>query len=238
MRNCIIAVFCSYVNRLRQYCCIIRKNGARPWLFAGKGRRRDAGNGKQRSRLHSRLSQSLRRSYNRLGDPTVDAAIVGRTRIPLAPGKPSRRKHAPNGITMRQNCGLSKEPFYPQSCTKRFRPPFAKGGGSEEQSPRRQRRRTKERAQRSAGRGGIPDARRNTALNSPCFLPACCPTVCGFAVRQSRGIAFSAPPRASRAAWRPARPRPDSLCRRFGGKGCAISSNGNTLVRSGFRFRR
>ena len=169
MRNCIIAVFCSYVNRLRQYCCIIRKNGARPWLLVGKGRRRDAGNGKQRSRLHSRLSQSLRRSYNRLGDPTIASAIpqtprrstvaeaiVGKTRILLAPGKPSRRKHAPIGITMRQNCGLSKEPFYPQSCTKRFRPPFAKGGGSEEQSPRRQRRRTKERAQRSAGRGGIP----------------------------------------------------------------------------------
>ena len=70
MRNCIIAVFCSYVNRLRQYCCIIRKNGARPWLLVGKGRR-DAGNGKQRSRLHSRLSQSLRRSYNRLGDPQL-----------------------------------------------------------------------------------------------------------------------------------------------------------------------
>ena len=75
MRNCIIAVFCSYVNRLRQYCCIIRKNGARPWLLVGKGRRRDAGNGKQRSRLHSRLSQSLRRSYNRLGDPTNASAI-------------------------------------------------------------------------------------------------------------------------------------------------------------------
>lgn len=71
MRNCIIAVFCSYVNRLRQYCCIIRKNGARPWLLVGKGRRRDAGNGKQRSRLHSRLSQSLRRSYNRLGNPQL-----------------------------------------------------------------------------------------------------------------------------------------------------------------------
>ena len=149
------------------------------------------------------ILQSPRRSYNRLGDPTnasvipqsprrstVAEAIVGKTRILLAPCKPSRRKHAPIGITMRQNCGLSKEPFYPQSCTKRFRPPFAKGGGSEEQSPRRQRRRTKERAQRSAGRGGIPNARMNTALYAPCFLPACCPTVCGFAVRQSRGIAF------------------------------------------------
>lgn len=164
MRNCIIAVFCSYVNRLRQYCFIIRKNGARPWLFAGKGRRRDAGNGKQRSRLHSRLSQSLRRSYNRLGDPTVDAAIVGRTRIPLAPGKPSRRKHAPNGITMRQSCGLSKEPFYPHSCTKRFRPPFAKGGGSEKQSPRRQRRRT---AQKKTGQAPLPDPALDFC-GSPC----------------------------------------------------------------------
>ena len=222
MRNCIIAVFCSYVNRLRQYCCIIRKNGARPWLLVGKGRRRDAGNGKQRSRLHSRLSQSLRRSYNRLGDPTIASAIpqtprrstvaeaiVGKTRILLAPGKPSRRRHVPNDITMRQSCGLSKEPFYPQSCTKRFRPPFAKGGGSEEQSPRRQRRRTKERAQRSAGRGGIPNARRNTALYAPCFLPACCPTVCGFAVRQSRGIAFPGP----RAAGQPLPPiRWQRLC--------------------------
>lgn len=188
------------------------------------------------------ILQSPRRSYNRLGDPTnasvipqsprrstVAEAIVGKTRILLAPCKPSRRKHAPIGITMRQNCGLSKEPFYPQSCTKRFRPPFAKGGGSEEQSPRRQRRRTKERAQRSAGRGGIPNARMNTALYAPCFLPACCPTVCGFAVRQSRGIAFPC---------RPARARSDSLCRRIGGKGCAISSNGNAPVYSGFRFRR
>lgn len=49
---------------------------------------------------------------------------------------------------------------------------------------------------------------------------------------------FSAPPRASRAARRPARARPDSLCRRTGGKGCAISSNGNAPVYSGFQFRR
>lgn len=238
MRNCIIAVFCSYVNRLRQYCCIIRKNGARPWLLVGKGRRRDAGNGKQRSRLHSRLSQSLRRSYNRLGNPQLLRRLWEKRAFLLAPGKPSRRKHAPIGITMRQNCGLSKEPFYPQSCTKRFRPPFAKGGGSEEQSPRRQRRRTKERAQRSAGRGGIPALEGIRALYAPCFLPACCTTVCGFAVRQSRGICFSAPPRASRAARRPARARPDSLCRRTGGKGCAISSNGNAPVYSGFQFRR
>ena len=100
MRNCIIAVFCSYVNRLRQYCCIIRKNGARPWLLVGKGRR-DAGNGKQRSRLHSRLSQSLRRSYNRLGDPTVASAIAGGTRIPLAPGK----RHGADTFQMTSLCG-------------------------------------------------------------------------------------------------------------------------------------
>lgn len=137
------------------------------------------------------LTQPLRRSHGRLGD-------CGKNAHSARARQTSRRRHVPNDITMRQSCGLSKEPFYPHSCAKRFRPPFAKGGGSEEQSPRRQRRRTKERAQRSAGRGGIPDARRNTALYAPCFLPACCPTVCGFAVRQSRDVAF---PRAARTAF-------------------------------------
>lgn len=192
MSNCIIAGFCSYVNRYRQYCCIIRKNGARRWLFAGKGRRRDAGIGELRRRLYIRLSQSLRRSHNRLGDPTVASAIAGGTRSARV-RQTSQRRHTPSSINARRSYSSSKESIYPHSCAKRFRLPFAKGGGSEAQSPRPPRRKTesaRKRVQAGAAFPALKGIRRFMRL-------AFCPLV----VRQSAAL-----PPGSRAAGQPLPP--------------------------------
>ena len=55
---------------------------------------------------------------------------------------------------------------------------------------------------------------------------------CPLVVRQSAALPCG------KAATSLFRARPDSLCRRIGGKGCAIPSNGNAPVHSEFRFRR
>ncbi len=232
MSNCIIAGFCSYVNRYRQYCCIIRKNGARLWLFAGKGRRRDAGIGELRRRLYIRLSQSLRRSHNRLGDPTIASAIAGGTRSARV-RQTSQRRHVPNDITARQNCGLSKVPFCLYSCTKRVCPSFAKGGGSEAQSPRPPRRKTESARKRAQAGRHSRRLKEYGALCALLFARLLSDNLrlCRTAKPRHR---FSTPPRASRAACRPARARPDSLCRHSAAKAAQFRPAGTRPYTVGF----
>ena len=236
MRNCIIAVFCSYVNRLRQYCCIIRKNGARPWLLVGKGRR-DAGNGKQRSRLHSRLSQSLRRSYNRLGDPQLLRRLWEKRAFC---SRPANRRGA-DTFQMTSLCGKAA------ACQRSRFIHIPAHNGFARLLQKAAEARHKARAGRAEGqkntRKGAQDgaasrcSKEYGALCALLFARLLYDSLrlCRAAKPQHR---FSAPPRAARAAPPPARARPDSLCRRFGGKGCAIPFNGNALMCSGFRFRR
>ena len=75
MRNCIIAVFCSYVNRLRQYCCIIRKKRRAPLAFRRK--RPPPGRGQRKTTqpltqppvtVAKAILQSPRRSHSRRSD--------------------------------------------------------------------------------------------------------------------------------------------------------------------------
>lgn len=238
MRNCIIAVFCSYVNRLRQYCCIIRKNGARPWLLVGKGRRRDAGNGKQRSRLHSRLSQSLRRSYNRLGNPQLLRRLWEKRAFC---SRPANRRGA-NTLQLASLCGKTA------ACQRsRFiRSPAQNGFARLLQKAAEAR--NKARAGSVEGRKNArKEAQDGAASRRSKEYGALCALLFARLLYDSLRLCraakprhrFSAPPRAEPAARRPARARAgQALCRRTGGKGCAISSNGNAPVYSGFQFRR
>ena len=204
MRNCIIAVFCSYVNRLRQYCCIIRKNGARPWLLVGKGRRRDAGNGKQRSRLHSRLSQSLRRSYNRLGNPQLLRRLWEKRAFC---SRPANRRGA-NTLQLASLCGKTA------ACQRsRFiRSPAQNGFARLLQKAAEAR--NKARAGSVEGRKNArKEAQDGAASRRSKEYGALCALLFARLLYDSLRLCraakprhrFSAPPRASRAARRPAR---------------------------------
>lgn len=174
--------------------------------------------------------------YNRLGDPTVASAIAGGTRIPLAPGK----RHGADTFQMTSLCGKAA------ACQRsRFIRIHAQNGFA--------RLLQKATEVRNKARAGSAEGRKNARKEaqdgtaSPtlegirrfrrlAFCPLVVRSVCGFAVQAKPRHRFSAPAAREPAACRRSRAA-GRLCRRRR-QSCAIPSNGNAPVYSGFRFRR